>query len=248
MRRNTVKSVLSGLALMSGVFVTSLPAMAQDAEAAPAAEQEDRVLDTVKVIGTQNDDAMAAFNAGDYAKAEIGFLDNARCALRRERNLSASIDTARINTARAEMFSNAASTDSGASSRGANAGAQAEAITGLAATDNISANNLQQKLDRTCEKRAFQLYMAGLSQLQLGKIEEAIENFERSTNFSRVQYDAHYRLGLISLLQGDQKTAQQQLNKVEGILKRCRRCEAKEEIIARRDHLDSALKGKVKLQ
>ncbi|MEC7291240.1 MAG: hypothetical protein VXW22_14215, partial [Pseudomonadota bacterium] len=57
------------------------------------AEGEEKVLDTVEVVGVQNDAAMAAFRAGDYETAEIEFLDNAMCALRRERNLRSSVET-----------------------------------------------------------------------------------------------------------------------------------------------------------
>jgi tetratricopeptide (TPR) repeat protein len=92
------------------------------------------------------------------------------------------------------------------------------------------------------------LYFAGLSQIQLGKTNEALRNFERATAASKILYDAHYKIGLIKLLQGDTRTAESELKKIEGILKRCRNCEAKQEIADRVDHLTKALSGEVSLQ
>ena len=86
--------------------------------------------------------------------------------------------------------------------------------------------------------RGRQLYFAGLSQIQLGKTNEALRNFERATASSKILYDAHYKIGLIKLLTGDAKSAESELKKIEGILKRCRNCddETKQEIVDRRDH------------
>ena len=100
------------------------------AQQAGATEDSDKVLDTVTVEGIQDDPAMAAFRAGDFATAELEFLDNAMCALRRERNLSAAVDGARIESARADTFADAQGPNSGASSRGAGAGADDVGIRG----------------------------------------------------------------------------------------------------------------------
>jgi len=230
------------------VFAASMMVSFASAQDETMNEEDERVLEGVTVIGNQNDDAMAAFRRGDYATAEVEFLDNASCALRRERNLIASAETARLNAARAETFANATGTNSGASSRGAGAGTPVSSNTGLAAGDSVAARNLQKREDRTCEQRAFQIYMAGLSQIQLGKTDDALRNFERATVISKTLYDAHYRIGLIKLLQGDVKTAEKQLSKMEGILKRCRKCDVREEIVASIDTLKGAINGDIKLQ
>lgn len=233
-------------AILFGAGLALLPmASAQDSE---TPEGEDRVLDTVEVIGVQNDAAMAAFRSGDFETAEVEFLDNAMCALRRERNLVNSVENAQINSLRAESFGQAVGVDSGASSRGANAGAGQQTPTGIAAIDGIATRNLPNTYDRTCDARGRQLYFAGLSQIQLGKTNEALRNFERATAASRILYDAHYKIALIKLLNGDSKTARGELRKIEGILKRCRNCEAKQEIVERVDHLQKALNGEVSLQ
>ncbi len=231
-------------AILLAIGLSCVPAQAQENE-----NPDERVLDTVEVLGIQNDAAMAAFRAGDFETAEVEFLDNAMCALRRERNVFNSIQSAQNNSTRADLFASAnANVDSGASSRGATAGSGAQSATGVAALDSVAARNIQSTYDRTCEKRARQLYFAGLSQIQLGKTNEALRNFERATTDSKILYDAHYKIALIKLLNGDTKTAQSELKKIEGILKRCRDCEAKQEIVERRDHLKMAINGEVKLQ
>ncbi len=245
MRKNT-KRFLSTIAIAAAMSLAAPIAAAQD-EAAES-ESEDRVLDTVEVVGVQNDAAMAAFRAGDFETAEIEFLDNAMCALRRERNVRASVDSAQINSQRAEVFTNSATTDSGASSQGANAGAGQTTPTGVAATDGVAVRNLRNTYDRTCDAKARQLYFAGLSQIQLGKTNEALRSFEKATASSRILYDAHYKIGLIKLLTGDTRKAESELRKMEGILERCRDCEAKQEIVDRIEHLSKGINGEVSLQ
>lgn len=233
---------------MLSLSICALPmaTFAQDAE--QPTEKTEKVLDAVIVKDVQNDRAMAAFNAGDYVTAEVEFLDNAMCALRRERNTIASFETAQTNATRAQVFADAVSGDSGANSRGAGAGqGQKNTPTGIASTSGVAARNIETELDRTCEKRGRQLYFAGLSQIQLGKTDEALRSFEKATIASKVQYDAHYKIGLIKLLNGDRKSAASELKDIERILKRCKKCEARQEIVDRRDHLSKAIKGEIKL-
>ena len=235
--------------LLASAMLCIAPMTTAQESADAEAEDDQVVLDTVKVTGVQDDAAMAAFRAGDYQTAEVEFLDNARCALRRERALESSVDNARIEADRAETFANAGTTsDSGVSSRGQTANAGQQASTGIAARTGGSARNLKDNYERTCDARGRQLYFAGLSQIQLGKTNEALRNFEKATAASSILYDAHYKIGLIKLLTGDPKTAESELRKIEGILQRCRDCEAKSEIVERRDHLRKAIDGEVSLQ
>ncbi len=235
--------------ILAASLLCGAPSMTAQETSDPAEEGDQVVLDTVTVTGVQNDAAMAAFRAGDYLTAEVEFLDNASCALRRERAVTATFDNARTEAGRAETFANAGtSSDSGASSRGQTASAGQQASTGIAASSGVSARNVQSDYERTCDKRGRQLYFAGLSQVQLGKTNEALRNFEKATASSSILYDAHYKIGLIKLLTGDPKTAESELRKIEGILERCRDCEAKQEIVARRDHLRKAIDGEVSLQ
>lgn len=246
--RNLSNRFLSVIALSAAMSLAAPAALSQ--EESEADKGEERVLDTVEVRGVQDDAAMAAFQAGDFETAEVEFLDNAMCALRRERQLTSSVENAQINSARAETLSNATGVDSGASSRGATAGSGQQTPTGISAVDAISARNIQNTYDRTCEARGRQLYFAGLSQIQLGKTNEALRSFERATAASKILYDAHYKIGLIKLLKGDSKTAESELRKIDGILDRCRNCstDEKQEITQRRDHLAKAISGEISLQ
>jgi len=240
----SMRTILS--AVLVGVFAMASPgALAQDEQDTADDEQ---ILDTVVVTGSQNDNAMAAFRAGDFKTAEVEFLDNATCALRRERNRLAGIESIQTSQTRADIAGSAASS---AVSTDANGGVSLDgssAAQSLNSVSNSSAYNAETRKDRSCENRAFQMYMAGLSQIQLGKTDEALTNFKRSTTLSKTLYDAHYKIGLIMLLQGDQKEAEKQLTKVEGILARCLRCDARQEIIDRKEHLAKALSGEVSLQ
>ena len=101
--------------------------------------------------------------------------------------------------------------------------------------------------ENTCENRAFQIYMAGMSQLQLGRAEDAEASFERAVAISQIQYDAHYRLALMKLLRQDKSGAEGHLEAINSILKRCYNCDAREEIVRISDFLQKAVDGKIKL-
>ena len=172
---------------------------------------------------SQSDDAMAAFRAGRYDAAEAAFLENAKCALRQERNLTATVDAARFGTRQQNL----------------------DPTVSTAAFQTPT--NIPQRTGQTCTQRGFQLYMAGLSQIQLGRPDDAKKSFKKATSLSKTLYDAHYKLGLMALLEGDHKMAERQLAKIESILTRCHACAARQEISDRQAHLQKALNGAVRL-
>lgn len=235
------KHRMHSVAAFAVLLILSQPTALSEEPSEGADEQQ--VLDTVEVRGVQNDVAMAAFRAGDFETAEVEFLDNAMCALRRERNLAYSVEAAQTNSLRAELLEVSTGVDSNSSQSAATRGRQASF-----GASGLSTNNSTHPYDVTCDKRGRQLYFAGLSQIQLGKTDKALRNFERATVASKILYDAHYKIGLIKLLAGDTRAAQAQLGKIDGILKRCRNCEAQQEILDRRDHLSRAINGDVSLQ
>lgn len=236
-----LKHRMHSVAIIATLFLLSQPAAFSEEPSEGAEDQ--RVLDTVEVRGVQNDVAMAAFQAGDFETAEVEFLDNAMCALRRERNLAYSVEAAQTNSLRAELLEVSTGVDSNSSQGAATRGRQASF-----GASGLSTNNNTRPYDRTCDQRGRQLYFAGLSQIQLGKTEEALRNFERATVASKILYDAHYKIGLIKLLAGDTRAAEAQVGKIDSILKRCRNCEAQQEILDRREHLSKAINGDVSLQ
>ena len=89
--------------------------------------------------------------------------------------------------------------------------------------------------------------MTGLSQIQLGRIEEAEKNFKTASFLNTNIYDAHYRVALMQLLRNDMSGAKSRLSDVQDVLNRWRDCKARDEIIARIDFLEKAISGEVKL-
>ena len=98
-----------------------------------------------------------------------------------------------------------------------------------------------------CKDRGLQLYMAGLSQLQLNLSKEAENSFERAISLKNRLYDAHYRLALIKLLREDKESAKTHFSKIKEILKVCDDCDVRDEILVRIDYLKKALNGDINL-
>lgn len=193
----------------------------------------DEVVDEIIVRGGKINPALAAFEAGDYATAEIEFTKNARCARRVERNQAAALDQLRSNQIGQNVRAG------GASSGGSQAAAQSgQAGQGGATSPTFQASATRADVAEeavsvsTCGNRSYQVYMAGLSQLQLGKIAEAKDSFAQAVALNKNLYDAHYRLGLIGLLEGDEKKARKHLKRMRTIGRRCRDCSDRREIDA----------------
>ena len=210
--------------------------------AAPVTAQDADEEDVIVVQGRRSP-AMTAFEAGDYATAEVEFARNARCALRVERNGAAAIDQIQSGQVDQNVRGTPSSTSAGAGQNGAPPATAAPTPQGFRVPPG------RQGKDNTrpdCAERGFQVYMKGLSQLKLGKIEAARDSFRQAGNLDRNLYDAQYRLGLIALLDGDEKEVRWRVRALSSILRRCKRhCDAREEIAARREHLERALRGEV---
>ena len=235
------------LAMLSATIAASTALWSPHAGAAQegGARADDEAEDVIVVRGRRSR-GMAAFEAGDYATAEVEFQKNARCALRKERNRAAALDQIQSNqTTQALGDAGARGVQGNPTGPGAAAAPPPPPSSpSFVPPAGMRAEGTDDTLD--CGNRAFQLYMRGLSQLQLGKIDEAEESFRRAGDLDRDLYDAQYRLGLIAILRGDEEAARWRLGAVERILRRCRRrCENRAEIVARRDHLASALRGEV---
>ncbi len=248
---NPKRKALTLLALMSMCMAGM--SLAQEAET-PAVEKEISSSDVEEVVvlgRTQRDAAMSAFRSGDFVTAERNFIKNAKCALRRERSLESLVQNQNIGIERATISQNAQSVGGGSAGNGppSNAaiielGAQASAASsGVGSSSQGSADNrVKERKEFTCENRGFQLYMAGLAQIQLGQPEKALNNFKRATSLSRTLYDAHYRIGLISLLNKDVEESRKQLKQIGKILKKCKKkCTVKDEIDVRHQHLKLAI-------
>jgi Tfp pilus assembly protein PilF len=211
---------------------------------AQAQEQEPENVDEIVVIGTkQQDPAMSAWLAGDYATAEVEFDRNAFCALRVERNFRSGVEAARDSSIRSDVAADAVSAPQ--PTGGAGGALPLPAAPSTAPSVTINSSDLQKsdnKKKRTCKDRGFQMYMKGMSQLKLGKTAEAKETLSRATKIHRTLYDAHFRLSLIEYQDGDIEKSNKQFKALQKIANRCRRCDAKEEIQAQVKFLEKLLK------
>lgn len=195
----------------------------------------DEVVDEIIVRGGKINPALAAFEAGDFATAEIEFTKNARCARRVERNRAAALDQLRSNQIGQNVRAGGASSGGGqaAAQSGQTGQGGAPATFQASATRADEADEAEEAVSlSTCGNRGYQVYMAGLSQLQLGKIAEVKDSFAQAVTLNKNLYDAHYRLGLIGLLEGDEKKARKHLGRMRTIGRRCRDCADKGEIDA----------------
>ncbi|WP_370242553.1 hypothetical protein [Marisediminitalea sp.] len=243
MRSQKVKTrhYLIGLMAVSTLFSGPLFADVQDD---PQTNNNDEDIENITVTARAGDAAMQAFNAGNFELAEIKFKENERCALRVERNRQAFIEGVRESQISQEV--NGGGVNTGSSMTDSNA-ARVEGNSSMNAIAAKTQKAEDKVRENTCENRAFQIYMAGMSQLQLGRAEDAEASFERAVALSQIQYDAHYRLALMKLLRQDKSGAEGHLEAINSILKRCYNCDAREEIVRISDFLQKAVDGKIKL-
>ena len=243
MRSQRVKTrhYLIGLMAVGTLCSGPLFAAVQDD---PQTNNNDEDVENITVTARAGDAAMQAFNAGNFELAEIKFKENERCALRVERNRQAFIEGVRESQISQEV--NGGGVNTGSSMTDSNA-ARVEGNSSMNAIAAKTQKAEDKVRENTCENRAFQIYMAGMSQLQLGRAEDAEASFERAVALSQIQYDAHYRLALMKLLRQDKSGAEGHLEAINSILKRCYNCDAREEIVRISDFLQKAVDGKIKL-
>ena len=237
-----MKKLVLAFALF-GTAVSS-PIYAQQTTPEPEVQSAD-VPDVVIATGRkQTDPAMSAFLSGDFETAEIEFDKNAFCALRTERNFRSGVEAARDSSIRSTLAgnSNTPAQPTGGPGAGAGAGAAAGAAAPSVQINGVNSSDFQRNNKRrTCENRGFQVYMKGLSQLELGKTAEAKKTLSQATKIHRTLYDAHFKLSLLEYQDGNLDKAQKELKKLRKIAARCKRCDAKPEIQGQVNYLDNLL-------
>lgn len=229
--------------------------IAQNAKDAPDTQEDinsketteqDEVIETIIVEGNNYNDALRAFNRGDFALAEIEFKKNAKCAHRMERNKRAFINGLQTS-AISNNLQSSASLGGGGGPQGNTTIQTNTAVSPVTGGNARRQKSKSQQQELNCENRAYQLYMTALSQIQLGRSDEAEENLEIASFLNKNIYDAHYRLALMQLLRNDKDEAEDSLDNLQDVLKRCRDCEAKPEIVARIEFVEKAIAGEIKL-
>jgi tetratricopeptide (TPR) repeat protein len=200
----------TGLALL---FLAAPYASAQ-AAAVPGGSEQPFTTESGEVIVVEafrRDRALDAFLRGDFETAEAGFRDNWRCIWRNERLFEASLRQAASDSISASMSPG-----------------------GRMSMQNFI-QNMPQRADeireRTCFNAEWQFYMMGLSQIQLGKFAEAKKSLTRAAEATKdeLMFDAHYRLGLLELLDGNIERADRRLARLTKMQRKCNnrgaRCE-----------------------
>ncbi|WP_339725687.1 hypothetical protein [uncultured Paraglaciecola sp.] len=237
----------SSFKLSTGLFIIALPfyAAAQENTSPEGNEPTTDEIERIEVTSAYGDAALRAFNSGNFELAEVEFKKNAKCALRAERNKRAGIDgliTSQINE---NLLANQTSNSSGQYSQSSSGNVSASSISQSGSSNKDPNDELRKS---TCNNRGFQLYMMGMSQIQLGRAEEAEKNFKTAVVLNKNLYDAHHRLALMKLLREDVEGAEDELSSIKSVLNRCYDCDAKDKILARVDFLEKALEGKIKLR
>ena len=237
---NRIVSLLASMTLFSVTYLSH----AQNAEVVSKPQTKEEV-ERIIITAQGGDAAMQAFNSGNFALAEIKFKENEKCAFRQERNRDAFIQAVQNSQLNQELSGNASNSSSSITDSNAS---RVDGNYGHSTTAKKSPNDREATQEYTCDNRAFQIYMTGMSQLQLGRTSEAEQNFKRAVALSQNQYDAHHRLALMSLLRKDTEGAREHLSKIKSMLRRCLTCDARDEILTRVDFIQKALDGKVRLQ
>lgn len=233
-------------AVLAAPLLCTLPAVAQNApapatpvaQAAPAPTEAD-IEDEVVVVQGYRDRAMSAFLRGDFAVAEQEFANNLSCIQRVETLRTFAFEQSRANE---QMADNNAAI-------GASLAAGTAAPTALPATGYGIHDRRERVPERTCESPYWQHYMMGMSQIGLGRLDEAKATLYRVVREANNQYffDAHYRVGLLELLDGNIDLAEQRLTHLRRMQRLCNRrgdsCEIRGELehaIAQLDYSISA--------
>lgn len=235
MQKIFIASAVLGFALHGAAF-------AQQTDSQNGVQNADVPDEVIATARKQTDPAMSAFLAGDYETAEIEFDKNAFCALRVERNFRSGVEAARDDSIRSTLAGNANTQAQPTGGPGAGVGVGIGAAPTNVVVNSVNSSDFQKSNKRrTCENRGFQIYMKGLSQLELGKTSEAKKTLSQATQVHRYLYDAHFKLSLLEYQEGNIEDAQKELKKLKKIAARCKHCVAKPEIEGQVQYLDKLL-------
>ncbi|MBC6403643.1 MAG: tetratricopeptide repeat protein [Hyphomonadaceae bacterium] len=207
----------------------------------PDAVTEDEVI----TYGTQNwgrHKGMDAFFNGDFETAEIEFEREFKGLKRGRSAIESAADNAILEEFRSGQIGAATGTTAGSGGPGGAGPVQGQGTNVIAPANAASSTRFRQNSERgsgiltdgvvTYQDFAFSKYMAGLSQIKLGKFAEAKSSLKSSLNYDSRNYDARMRLGLLYLKEGDFEAAAEQLEKLDDQRRKCNKldCENAEYI------------------
>jgi tetratricopeptide (TPR) repeat protein len=203
------------------LIFASTTALAQQADTPP--QEVDEIISSGTIRG--GDPAMSAFFSGDFETAEIEFEKNFRNLKRADMIIRESAEATRGNAALTDVRAGTPQI-----------GSQGGAVSGKASTQiNLSGLNINSRETgegvKSGTDRGFQLYMMGLSQIQLKKYAEAKNSLRRALVLNKGIYDAHMRLGVLYLRDGEIDKARKEYKKLQKIDRRCKNiCDGKDDV------------------
>jgi len=209
------------------------PSTAQTSNEMPSVETsvEDEIISYGTIITGQHD-GMDAFFRGDFETAEIEFENEFKGLRRFESARENAANDAALSADRAEMQATAGNNlSSSVNSRNAGASSQS-AGNALSANSGVTSNFISRRREGrtvltdgevTYEDFGFTRYMSGLSEIKLGKYDEARVSLKQSLRYDESNYDARMRLGLLAIMEADFEAAADQLEKIDKQRRRCLR-------------------------
>jgi hypothetical protein len=218
------------------LFAAPLAAAQETREAqrapATAGEEAPTASEAIIVEGIRRDRAMDAFLRGDFVTAEIEFKENLHCIERREMLQDFAAEQAVADAVSAQL------------SLASGAGGASFGNVGDPQAYNLP-DRPERIAERTCYSPEWQSYMIGLSQIQLGKLDEAKRSLyivARRSNDDFL-FDAHFRVGLLELLDGNVDGAERRLSRMQGLLRSCisRGCEVRNDLQEETEYLQRAV-------
>lgn len=200
---------------------------------------------------------MDAFWSGDFEKAEFEFEKEFKSLRRAESARYNAAVSAQLGYERAEATALAGVGGGGSGGPGGGPPPDATAnftpdagVSGNFSSRRVTGRNILNDGILTDQDFALTKYMAGLSELQLGKYEEAKSSFKRSIDYDGGNHDARMRLGLLYIVERNYDKAADQLEAIEKLRARCEKkeCDTYDEILESAKILATSLTNAVNAQ
>lgn len=190
-------------------LAVSAPAFTQEDAATETQETEDKRLNKITVIGQPHPvygKGMGLFEAGEYEAADIEFRRIAKRIKWGDEAVRTSASLASLGEGVAPVTNPDGTIDTTAGFR-----------------DTYGANNRSEEDIRKLDRGdiGFSHYMAGLSQIQLGQYKKAKKSLYSSLHFTDLISDAHFRVGLLELMDGREGKVEKQIGVLEALVATC---------------------------
>jgi len=260
-KENDMKITSSSFKYAMGLaFITAMaiPAAAQDSTT--SSDSSGDPMDEIIVSGStvwESHDGLEAFRNGDFEKAEIEFEKEFKSLRRAKSGQENAAIAADIGFDRAQAIGQASVGGGGSGGPGGGPPPQATNVnapdTGINGNFNSRRSKGQTVLNDgrvTQEDFAFSRYMAGLSEIKLGKYAEAKKSLKSSLSFDKKNYDARMRLGLLYVLENDFDKAADQLESLEKQRSKCKAksCDEYDAILTSAKTLAKGITDKLNIQ